>query len=342
MSATADHGTGRRNPGSSSGAGRKPAGHNTGRRDAGGRVTGASRQQVGRRIELKWILLILWVLLFLIAHLAGCGYTVLEHPDSQSGARPGGSSSGPRHLPPGHPPIDDLDPMAAMTSWEGRSFLDALVGTSDPLRFENVRGLRSMGLPAERSQITLRMTIGGPALSDVWQLRVDEFGWVVAAHWLQAAAGPVLDENQASDRAEFRMARESESALRAMLLATMPVSTDPPRRLPQVSLRNVPLELWSFDESGLLELTYRIETLSGVTSEEWPGGGVTAPMDLLEILIATWDSRPPDDLQDLVNVTATKHPQLIDLAMLVEGLILVWEVEGPEERSFELPLHVGR
>ncbi len=320
----------------------RAGGRNRGGGSARGKDAGGPPQRDDRRIELKWILLVLWVLLFLLAHLAGCGYTVLQHPDSQPGSGTGGPSAGPRQLPPGHPPIDTLEPLAGMTSWEGNSFLDALVGQSDPLRFENVRGDRGMGLPAQHSQITLRMTIGGPALSDVWQLRVDEFGWVVAAHWQQAAAGEELDEYQAPDRAEFRMARESESALRAMLLATMPISSDPPRQLPQVRLRNVPLELWSFDESGLLELTYRIETLTGVTGEDWPGGGVTAPLDLLEILIATWDSTPPRELQDLVSVTVTKHPLLVDLAMLVEGLILIWEVEGPEARPFELPLRVGR
>jgi hypothetical protein len=295
-----------------------------------------------RRSALKWTLLVLWVLLFLLAHLAGCGYTVLQQPGNQPGTATEAPSDGQPQLPPGHPPIDDLVPLAEMESWEGRSFLDALVGTTDPLRFENVRGDRTMGLPSQHSKITLRMTIGGPAVSEVWQLRVDEFGWVVAAHWTQAAVGMELDENQTPDRAEFRMARESESALRAMLLATLPVSTEGPRRLPQVHLRDVPIELWSFDESGLLELDYRIETLDGLTAEEWPGGAVTAPLDLIQVLIGTWNSAPPKDLRDLVDQCVTDYPLLVDSAMFVEGMILMWEVEGPEERPFELPLHVGR
>jgi hypothetical protein len=336
MHGTDDRAAGRRRSSGASGTGRKPA-----RPESGGKTGGRSQSGLPR-VELKWILLVLWVLLFLLAHLAGCGYTVLQHPDNTPGPASAQPPAGPRQLPPGHPPIDELVPFAEMRSWEGHSFLDALVGTNDPLRFENVRGDRSMGLPSQHSQITLRMTMGGPAVSEVWQLRVDEYGWVVVAHWTQASAGVELDENQTPDRAEFRMARESESALRAMLLATLPVSTDTPRQIPQVRLREVPIELWSFDESGLLELTYRIETMDGLTSEDWPGGGVTAPLDLVQVLIGTWDSTPPQDLQDLVSVTAAQQPALTDLAMFVEGLILVWEVEGPAERPFELPLRVGR
>ncbi len=293
-------------------------------------------------LPLKWILLVFWVLLFLIAHLAGCGYTILEHPESGPVPPSQGAAGTGRQLPPGHPPIDDLVPLEEETAWEGRSFLDALVGENDPLRFENVRADRSMRLPSQHSQITLRMTMGGPAVSDVWQLRVDDYGWVVVAHWTQAAGDFELDDTQATERAEFRLARESESALRAMLLAMMPVADGQTRRIPEVHLQNVPLELWTFDESGLLELRYRIETLDGLTAEEWPGGAVTAPLDLLQVLLGTWDSPPPSDLRDLVQASVRQHPLLVDLAMMVEGLILAWEVEGPEERTVELPLHVGR
>lgn len=315
-------------------------------RTAPGRRSGkapASRQEPMRPgLSPKWILLVLWVLLFLIAHLAGCGYTILEHPASGPAPAPQGAPGTARELPPGHPPIDDLDPLANVDSWEGRSFLDALVGENDPLRFENVRGDRSMRLPSQHSQITLRLTLGGPAVSEVWQMRVDELGWVVASHWTQAAGGLELDENQAAERAEFRLARESESALRAMLLAMMPITDDQTRRIPEVRLRDLPPDLWTFDETGLLELNYRIETLDRVTAEEWPGGSVAAPLDLVQVLLGTWDAPPAADLRDLVQASVTQNPLLLDLAMLVEGLVLTWEVEGPEERTLALPLHVGR
>lgn len=295
-----------------------------------------------RRLTLKWILLVLWVLIFLIAHLAGCGYTVLEHPESGPGPASGGAAGTGRQLPPGHPPIDELLPLQEETSWEGRSFLDALVGEEDPLRFENVRNDRSMQLPSQHSQITLRMTLGGPAVSDIWQVRVDEHGWVVVAHWTQALGDFELDDTQATERAEYRLARASESALRAMLLAMMPMDEDRRPRIPEIELRDVPPELWTFDESGLLELSYRIETLDGLTAEEWPGGAVTAPLELVQVLLGTWSSAPPPDLRDLVQASVTQHPLLVDLAMMVEGVILAWEVEGPEVRTVELPLHVGR
>ncbi len=305
-----------------------------------GQAPAARSQRTGGGLPLKWILLVLWVLVFLIAHLAGCGYTVLEHPES--GPTSQGGSGAVRQLPPGHPPIDEPVPLEEETSWEGRSFLDALVGEDDPLRFENVRGDRSMRLPSQHSQITLRMTLGGPAVSDIWQVRVDEYGWAVVAHWTQAAGDFELDDTQATERAEFRLARESESALRAMLLAMMPIADGQTRRIPEVQLRNVPLDLWTFDESGLLELSYRIETLDRLTAEEWPGGMVTAPLELVQVLLGTWDSAPPPDLRDLVQANVTQHPLLVDLTMMVEGLVLAWEVEGPEERTLELPLQVGR
>lgn len=312
------------------------------RKKRSGPAPASPSQRAWGELPLKWILLVLWVLLFLIAHLAGCGYTILEHPQGSPGpTAQGGTGTGPQ-LPPGHPPIDELLPLEEETSWEGRSFLDALVGEQDPLRFENVRNDKSMRLPSQHSQITLRMTLGGPALSDIWQVRVDEYGWVVVAHWTQAAGDFELDDTQATERAEFRLARESESALRAMLLAMMPIADDRTRSIPEVRLRDVPLELWTFDESGLLELSYRIETLDRVTAEEWPGGKVTAPLVLVQVLLGTWDSPPPADLRDLVQANVTQHPLLVDLAMMVEGLILAWEVEGPEERTLELPLHVGR
>ena len=45
----------------------------------------------------------------------------------------------------------------------------------------------------------------------------------------------------------------------------------------------------------------------------------------------------------LVRDAISLHPILIDLALIVEGLILAWEIEGPgADSSLGLPLRVGR
>lgn len=293
-------------------------------------------------LSLKWILLVVWVLLFLIAHLTGCGYTILEHPASAPGAGAPDKGAAEPQLPPGHPPIDDLVQLAEPESWEGLSFLDAIVGEDDPLRFENVRNDRSMRLPSQHSQITLRLTQGGPAVSRIWQLRVDEHGWVVVSHWTQPSSGFELNEDQAAERAEFRLSRESEAALRAMLLAMMPIADGRTHRVSRPDPSHVPIDQWTFDETGLLELDYRIETLDRVDSAGWPGGAVAAPLDLVQLLLSTWDAPPPAELRDLVNAAVAPSQLLLDLAMLVEGLVLAWEVEGPADPTLTLPLRVGR
>jgi hypothetical protein len=286
----------------------------------------------------KWIVLILWVLLFLLAHLAGCGYTVLQKPAPPAAHPP----AGPRELPPGHPPIDQPVPQYSDEDWEGRSLLDHIVGAGDPLRFENVRGQRGIDMPGQNAYVRLRMSFGGPALTDVWQLRIDENGWVTAARWTQGFAGPQLDEDQAAQRYEFRLDPQSAAALRVMVVAMMPIAPGRTRRIPELELRNLPIDLWAFDESGLLELEYGIETMEALTPSDWPGGQVVAPLNVIEVLIGRWDSTPPLDLQEMVAATVARQPLLVDLAMLVEGVVLAWEVEGPEGgAAIGLPLHVA-
>lgn len=276
---------------------------------------------------------------------AGCGYTVLEHPDQKSpqGGTGGGQTTedfGPPGeepaLPPGHPPIPEP------VDWVGRSFLDELVGEAEPLRFENIRGNRGILIPSEHALFTLRVTIGGPAATDIWQIRMDEFGWVTASRWVQGDAGPQLDENLASESVEFRLDRTSESALRAMMIGLLPLSLPRTRNIPQVQMRDIPLEFWPYDDPGLIELDYRIERLDTIAPEDWPGGRIAAPLDLIQVLIGTWDSPPPKGIEEMVWNTADSYPLLIDLALLVEGVVLAWEIEGPGGEEIDLPLRVGR
>jgi hypothetical protein len=125
-----------------------------------------------------------------------------EEPDSSSWSReePDSASWAERsdeledRLPPGHPPVMRSE------DWIGRSFLDRILGEDDPLRFENLRQQAAAHVPSHNATITVRITAGGPAVADVWQVRMDEFGWVTAAHWTQGAAGPTLDETTATER----------------------------------------------------------------------------------------------------------------------------------------------
>ncbi|MCK4305947.1 MAG: hypothetical protein KAY24_17040 [Candidatus Eisenbacteria sp.] len=290
---------------------------------------------------------------------AGCGYTILEHPDQGGGGRaaqsdgiradvespeaatPDDSESLARldqepALPPGHPPITRPE------DWIGRSFLDHLVGEEDPLRFENIRSDRRILATSDHATLTLRVIVGGPAVADIWQLRIDEFGWVTAARWMQGDSGPQLDENLAAERAEFRLAYESEAALRTMLLALMPISQSKTRRIDDVAFRDIPLEFWPYDDPGMIEFSYRIERMDSIAPEDWPGGQLAVPVDLIQILIGTWDSAPPKEIQQLIWRTVDQQPLLIDIALLIEGIVLAWEVEGERHAALDLPLWVGR
>jgi hypothetical protein len=283
----------------------------------------------------------------LVLYPAGCGYTVLKHgepakspaPEEAGAPAPGAEIAAPDEalvLPPGHPPI------LTEEDWIGRSFLDNIVGDDEPLRFENLRADPRIMMPTDHALITLRVTMGGPAVADIWQLRIDEFGWVTMARWLQGSADPELDEGLAADRVEFRLDRASEAALRAMLIAVMPISQDRPSRVPSTYLRGLPLEFWPHEDPGLIEIDYRIERLDATSPEDWPGGKVVAPVDLLQVLIGTWDGEPPEEVLELVRRTVEARPSLIDLGLLVEGLVLAWEVEGNRQGEIDLPLRVGR
>jgi len=283
-----------------------------------------------------------WIagLVLAVALVAGCGYTQLRAPGSGAPVAAVEDSSAasapldPSRLPPNHPHILSAE------EWEGRSLLDDIVGEDEPLRFENLRRHPSARDPNEHAEITFRITLGGPAIARIWQIRMDQFGWVKAAYWTQGEAGPRLDENLAAQRAEFRLARESESALREMVIQLLP-----PNRGQRVAKPerpgSLPIELWPFEEPGRIDIEYRIETLTAADPEDWPGGSVSAPLDLVEMLIRTWDSPPPRELRRLARAMAERTPVMIDIALLAEALVLAWEVEGYDQSErLDLPLHV--
>ena len=91
-----------------------------------------------------------------------------------------------------------------------------------------------------------------------------------------------------------------------------------------------------------MELTYRIERMDRLTEEDWPGGMVSAPLDLLQLLIRTWDSPPPRELKEYAREVIFQYPMLVNIAMLAEGLVLAWEIEGEGLEEIDLPLKVGR
>jgi len=272
---------------------------------------------------------------------AGCGYTVLKDPNQRAGQstaqgelqRPATHESEPE-LPPGHPPIDDAE------EWVGRSFLDFLVGEDDPYRFENVREMRHIDLPSEHAELTFRLQVGSSAVSDVWQVRVDEFGWMSVARWVQGAGGPEVYETMATRRIELRLDRASEAALRFMIIGLLP-NLETPRRVPDLEFHNLARDMWFHQDTGLMTLDYRIEALD-LLREDWPGGEVKRRLDLIQILIGTWDRPPPDELVNLVYYWAGEDPALLRIAMLAEALVLAWEVEGEDQEHIDLPLTVGR
>jgi hypothetical protein len=247
---------------------------------------------------------------------------------------PEGSEPGTARLPANHPHILSAE------DWSGRSFLDDLVGEDDPLRFENLRRHPRARDPLPHAEITFRITLGGPAIARIWQIHMDQFGWVTAAFWTQGEAGPRLDESLATQRAEFRLARESEAALREMAIQLLPVREGKRVARPD-GLRQLPTDLWPYEDPGRIDIEYRIETLTTVSPEEWPGGTLSAPLDLVEMLITTWEDPPPRDLRRLARGLAESWPMMVDVAMLAEALVLAWEVEGHDQQErLDLPLHV--
>lgn len=273
--------------------------------------------------------------------IAGCGYTVLKDPNQptpRSNAQEKLQRQAPREpeseLPAGHPPIDDAD------EWLGRSFLDFLVGEDDAYRFENVREMRHIDLPNEHAELTFKLQVGSSAVSDVWQIRVDEFGWMSVARWVQGAGGPEVDETMATRRIELRLDRASEAALRFMVIGLLP-NLETRRHVPDLEFYDLARDMWHHQDTGLMTLDYRIEALDRLR-EDWPGGEVKRRLDLIQILIGTWDRPPPDELVNLVYHWAGQDPALLRIAMLAEALVLAWEVEGEDQEHIELPLKVGR
>jgi len=247
-----------------------------------------------------------------------------------------GAAAAAGDLPPGHPPIDSRE------DWIGRSLLDDLLAADEPLRFENLRAAPGAAAPGGKSILTLRITAGGPSVADTWQIRMDAFGWVTAAYWAQGSAGPRLDELHATRRAEFRIAPASENALRAMAVLLFPVGERPGRMQPPEASPRIPRHLWPYEEPGRLDIDYRIETLDRADPSAWPGGQASVPLDLVQLLIGTWDDVPPRALRLAARDLAERHPLLMRAALFAEGVILALEVEGPPAQELGLPLRVGR
>jgi hypothetical protein len=295
--------------------------------------------QPSRRIRTGYGLLLVSLSLAL---LAGC-YTQVEGPGRKKNG-PGTSNGNVKlELPQGHRPIDEI--IAEQDSWQGRSLLDEMIGTDEPLRFENLRQNKKIMMPAEHAEFTLRVMIGNYSYYDIWQVRVDEFGWVVGAHWIHVDAGPELDESTATRRQEFRISSESEAAVRALVIALLPLnsSTHPSpvdRIVPAPTLQNLPDGFWDFDDSGMIEISYRVESLGEAHSEDWPHGKISVPAEIIQVLIGTWSTEPPRELQDLVWRTVEQEPLLIDLAIVVEAIVLAWQVEGETADVIDLPLWV--
>jgi hypothetical protein len=284
------------------------------------------------------------LLALLALGLAGCGYTRLRAPGPPAAVADTSRTTGstpepdvdPAALPPDHPRI------LSDAEWEGRSLLDDIVGEDDPLRFENLRRMPQARDALPHADVTFRMQLGGPVVTRIWEIRMDRFGWVTAAHWTQGDVGPRLDASLAARRAEFRPSRESESALREILVQLLPPRERASVRRPE-RVGGMPFELWPYDDSGVIRIDYRTEVPTAVSVDEWPGGSVEAPLDLVELLIRTWDGPPPPELRRLAHGLARRLPALVDAALLVEALVLTWEIEGFEQReSLELPLGVGR
>ena len=328
------------------------------------RTMSRGRAQSGR-LRAACVLLFVWTLF-----LAGCGYTVIKHEggnpqagDTQDDNAPNASTKAGQsrepgsaserdtadstawlenwesdlegQLPPGHPPVYAED-------WIGRSFLDHIVGEDYDLRFENLRRDPLAKAPSLHAIVTVRITLGGPAVADIWQIRMDEFGWVTASHWMQGSAGPTLDETTATEKAEFRLERQSESALRELIIELLP-RTENPRLtdLPQL-FRSLPPERWPYADAGLIEFEYCIESLGLVSQQDWPGGRVRARLDLIQLLIGTWDSEPPLELRGQLAWVVRRHPEVVNIALLAEAIALAWEVEGYGAGPVDLPLWVGR
>ncbi len=272
------------------------------------------------------------------ALLSGCGYTVIRGTPDAGASDSTQSDRGAidrMQLPPGHPKIDQPE------DWIGQSFLDHFLGPDEPLRFESVRARPGAGAPSEKAIITYRIVVGGPTLADVWQIRMDAFGWVTAAYWAQGAAGPQLDELLATRREEFRLEPQSEQALRAMAIQLLPQS-DRPGEVHLGTPPRVPRELWPFDDPGTIEIEYRIETLDRADPSTWPGGSVIAPLDITQLLIATWDGVPPLELRRAARELMESQPLLVNVALLAEAIALALEVEGSGDERLDLPLRVGR
>jgi hypothetical protein len=270
--------------------------------------------------------------------LAGCGYTVIRGAPASGTDDAAQSDRGAidrTQLPPGHPKIDQPE------DWIGQSFLDHFLGADEPLRFESMRARPGAGAPSEKAIITYRIVVGGPTLADIWQIRMDAFGWVTAAYWAQGAAGPQLDDLLATRREEFRLEPQSEHALRAMAILLLPQS-DRPGEVRLDAYPRVPRELWPFEDPGRIEIDYRIETLDRADPSTWPGGRVIAPLDITQLLIATWDDAPPPELRRAARELMESQPLLVNVALLAEAIALALEVEGSGEERLDLPLRVGR
>ena len=239
-------------------------------------------------------------------------------------------------LPPGHPPIDNLD------RWVGQSMLDEFIGADEPLRFENLRVNKQILLPAENGLFEVTIKIGESILYDCWHLTIDDFGWMVGAYWMQSGTGPQLDDGTASKRSEFRLDRDSEAALHTMVVALLPTDNPEDKLIPLPLWPDLPDKIWEYNDAGVIEFSYQLKLMGMVDKSEWPGGTIIVPAIVIQLLIGTWTDPPPPELVNMVFEEVERHPVLIDIALLIEGIILAWEVEGDQKDTINLPLRVLR
>ena len=105
---------------------------------------------------------------------------------------------------------------------------------------------------------------------------------------------------------------------------------------------DLPEQIWGNNEPGMIEFSYQLRQTGMTDKSEWPGGTITLPADIVQLLIGTWSDPPPPELVKAVFAEVEHEPMLLNIALLVEGIVLAWEVEGEEEDAISLPLRVLR
>ncbi len=278
--------------------------------------------------------------LLLAGATAGCGYTVLKMPGSGVGgadstatkAQEVGSHDPPAKMPAFHPRL--LDPQ----EWPGCSFLDDILGEDDPLRFEYVREDPAARLPTKSATLRARFILGGEAQAEVWELRMDRFGHLSMLHGTGQRVLEAPSRWLGTEVGSFRLEHQSECALRIMILELLPLDCTWCRSRRLEDVRRLPPSLWPDQIEGWIEIEYHIETWTATQPSEWPGGTVRVPLDPVRLLVETWSEEPPLDLRRAVWAMVREEPHLLDLARIVEAIVLAWTVENPDPEASAFPV----